>query len=771
MSRVPSFRATLAALFLVPVTAAAAERPIILNVDATDAPRKLLHARLVIPAEPGPLTLYFPKWIPGEHQPSGPINDLSGLRISAGGKSLPWRRDDVELYAFHCDVPEGADTVQVALDYLGSTAKEGYTSGAAMTAKLTILNWNWVLLYPKGRPVRDIQVHASLALPPHWKLGTALPIETTKDAVTEFKVASLETLVDSPVLCGAYLKEVPLGEKDGRPHFLVLACDQADGLALSDDLKKHYERLVTEAGALFGARHYRSYRFLVTMSDHIRSDGIEHHECSDNRVPERFLLDDSYRKNWHAWLLAHEYVHSWNGKYRRPDGLATPDYQQPQKTRLLWVYEGLTEYLGFVLAGRSGLFTPELTNENWAIVADWAKNQRGRTWRPMQDTATAAPFLYGARSEWGSRRRSTDFYDEGALLWLDVDTLIREKTGGKKSLDDFCQAFFGGQSGAPEVKPYTLDELARALNAVTPYEWKTFLEKRVNATSPEPPLDGLRRGGWEVTYKDTAGELFKTHDSEDKVINLTCSIGLQLKEDGTVVDVIPGMAADKAGVGPGMKLLAINDRRWASERLHQAVAATQDSKGKLVFLLENEDYFKSFTLDYSGGEKYPRLKRTEGKPDVLGEIFKAKAARARADGREAGAMRPGSSRYGSDAGYTETWRMTADNPMPRTTSDLYRRGNVAGPRLAHVRVGKDIVPYQRNGIDWVAARSGGVSTFSVPVPGRNWWLLPAGSDYPDELLVVNDHGDHYNWEPRVDLSLVDFLALLASVESAFRKIS
>jgi predicted metalloprotease with PDZ domain len=624
MSRLATSRAALAALFLLPLTAGAADRPIVLTVDATQAPRKLLHARLVIPATPGPMTLYYPKWIPGEHSPSGPINDLSGLEMRAGGKPLTWRRDDVDLYAFHCDVPEGADEVEVSLDYLGSTAKEGYTSGASMTAQLAVLNWNWVVLYPKGRPVREIQVRASLALPHHWKLGTALPVETTKDSVTEFKTASLETLVDSPVLCGAHVKEVPLGEMDGRPHFLILACDSADGLELSAELKGRYERLVAEAGALFGARHYRSYRFLVTMSDHIRSDGIEHHECSDNRLPERFLLDDSYRKHWYAWLLAHEYVHSWNGKYRRPDGLATPDFQQPQKTRMLWVYEGLTQYLGFVLAGRSGLFTPEITKENWAVIADWAQNQRGRAWRPLQDTATAAPFLYGAKSEWASRRRGVDFYDEGALLWLDVDTLIREKTGGKKSLDDFCRAFFGGKDGPPEVKPLTFDELARTLNEVAPHDWKDFLEKRV-ASPTEPPLDGLKRSGWGVTYKDTAGDLFKTRDSEDKTINLTCSIGLLLKDDGVVVDVIPGKAADKAGIGPGMKLLAINDRRWTSERLHQAVAATQDGKVKLVLLMENDDYFRSFALDYSGGEKYPRVKREEGKPDMLAEIFKPRA--------------------------------------------------------------------------------------------------------------------------------------------------
>jgi predicted metalloprotease with PDZ domain len=614
----------LTAFFLVPLPAFADEpaRPIELSVDATAAPRKLLHARLVIPAAPGPLTLYYPKWIPGEHAPTGPITELSGVKFRAGGKAVAWRRDDVDLYAFHCTVPEGADALEVTLDYLAPANKDAFTSGISATERLLILNWNQVLLYPKGRPVREQQVRASLTLPRDWKLGTPLPIEETKGTTTRFKAVSLETLVDSPVLCGVHLKEVPLGPKDGPPHFLVLACDSASGLELAPELKAQYEKLVAEAGALFGARHYRSYRFLVTLSDAFRPDGIEHHECSDNRLPERFLRDDSYRKQWEMWLLAHEYVHSWNGKYRRPEGLATSDFQQPMKTRLLWVYEGLTQYLGFVLAARSGLYTPELTRENFALIADWARSQRGRTWRPLDDTTTAAPHLYSARQEWASRRRGVDFYDEGALLWLDVDTLLRDKSGGKKSLDDFCRAFFGGKDGPPEVKPYTLDDLVRALNDVVAHDWKGFLAKRVTATEAEPPLDGLTRGGWKVVYDDKRGEVLKAREEEDKTINLTSSIGLLLKDDGQIIDVVPQTAADRAGIGPGMKLLGVNHRRWTADRLREAVETTRKGREKLVLLLENHEYFKTVTLDYSAGEKYPHLERVRDKPDVLGDILR-----------------------------------------------------------------------------------------------------------------------------------------------------
>jgi predicted metalloprotease with PDZ domain len=609
-----------------PGRAADAHRPIELSVDATEAPRKLLHARLVIPAAPGPLTLYYPKWIPGEHMPNGPINDLSGLKIQAGGRPVAWKRDDVDLYAFHCIVPEGADAVEVTLDYLGPTAKEGYSAGVSMTARLAILNWHLVLVYPKGRPVRDQQVRACLTLPESWKLGTALPIEASNGARTQFQTVSLETLADSTVLCGAYLKEVRLGPAEGPPHYLILACDSPAGLELSPALNTQYDRLVAEAGALFGARHYHSYRFLVTMSDQIRPSGIEHHECSDNRVPERFLLDDTYRKIWTAWLLPHEYVHSWNGKYRRPEGLATVDFQQPMRTRLLWVYEGLTEYLGFVLAGRSGLYTPDLSRENLAVIADWARNQAGRTWRPLEDTAAAAPHLYASGTDWFHRRRTVDFYDEGALLWLDADTLIREKTGGKKSLDDFCRAFHGGHDGPPEVRPYTLDDVVQALNSVMEHDWMGFLERRLTATEPEPPLGGLTRAGWKVVYRDKPGELLKARDSQEKRVDLTTALGLLLKDDGTVIDVVPGKAADRAGVGPGMKVIAVNGRRWSAERLREGAAATRQGD-KVRLLLENGDYFQTVALDYSGGEQYPHLERDTSKVDLLEDILRPRTTK------------------------------------------------------------------------------------------------------------------------------------------------
>lgn len=619
-------------VLLAPATrASAAEpsfpRPIELHVDASEGPRRLLHAKLTIPAKPGPLTLYYPKWIQGEHAPNGPIADLSGLTIQAGGTPVPWRRDDVDLYAFHITVPESADAIEVALDYLAPSTKDtGSFTSASTTPRLTMVHWYTQVMYPQGWPVRDIPVHARLTVPEGWKVGTALPVETASGATTTFKTVSLETLADSPALCGRHFKEIALGTKAGAAHSLVIACDSAEGLQASPEVVGHYERLVAEAQALFGARHYRSYRFMLTLSDQLAHNAVEHHECSDNRLPERFFLDDTYRKQWTAWVLAHEYVHSWNGKYRRPDGLATPDYQKPMRTRLLWVYEGLTEYLGFVLAARSGLYTPELSQENFAVIANWAKHQGGRAWRPLVDTTVAAPFLYSARSDWESRRRGVDFYDEGALLWLDADTLIREKTGGKKSLDDFCKAFYGGSDGPPEVKPYTFEDIVSALNGVVEYDWKAFLDRRLNTAGAEVPLDGITRGGWKVVYRDKPGDLVKARDEEDKKIDLRGSLGVIVKDDGPIADVIPGGLADKAGIGPGMKLLAVNGRRLTGDRLKHAVAATKSGETKIALLLENGDYFHTATLEYSGGHRYPHLERVSGTPDRLSEIFRAKTA-------------------------------------------------------------------------------------------------------------------------------------------------
>jgi predicted metalloprotease with PDZ domain len=602
--------------------------PLTLLVDATDAPQKILHAKLVIPAKPGPLTLFYPKWIPGEHAPTGPIADLAGIKITAGGKALPWRRDEVDMYALHCKVPDGVKEVEVAVDYLAPSSKGGFSSAGSLTPKLAVINWNHLLLYPKGRPARDIYCRATLRLPKGWKLSTALSPAAQDGQETTFAPVSLEMLLDSPVLCGVHLREVPIGPANGTPlHFLVLAGDSAASVELNPVVKTCFDRLVAEAGALFGARHYESYRFLATLSDHVAHFGLEHHQSSDNRLPERALLDDRLRKSGWGQMLPHEYVHSWNGKYRRPADMVTDDFQQAQRTKLLWVYEGLTQYLGVVLTARCGLWTPEQFRDNLAWIAEWAQNQRGRTWRTLEDTAVTANVLYFARSDWASWRRSVDFYDEGVLLWLEVDTIIRQRSKGKRSLDDFCRRFHGGKNGPAALKPFTFDELVADLDAVEPFEWKAHLKKRLTSTAAQAPLDGIQRGGWKLSYAEEASPLQTANDAEFKQLDYTAALGMILKEDGTVQDVVPGRISAKAGIAPGMKLIAVNGRRWTAQVFRAAVA--QKKKGsKLELLMENGDYFKTHTLDYQDGLKYPRLERNSSVPDLLAAIVQPRMSLA-----------------------------------------------------------------------------------------------------------------------------------------------
>src|ERR1700757_4581811 len=421
-------------LLLVLLSFAANGPTVTLSVDASAAPRKIFHARLRIPAAPGTLTLYYPKWIPGEHAPTGPVNDLAGLKFWAGGQTLKWRRDTLDGWTINVEVPAGQNEVQADLDFLSpATFQGGFSAGSSATDKLAIISWNQVLLYPKGYRSDDINYTASLKIPDGWKFGTPLPITSQSGNEIHFAPASLTTLVDSPVITGEFLKVVPLAQDP--PTEMDIAADSAAALEPPQEVWDHYKSLVDQAQKLFGAHHYRDYHFLYTLSDHVAHFGLEHHESDDSRVDERALVDDTSR-NLSAGLLPHEYVHSWNGKYRRPADLATPDYQQPMQDDLLWVYEGLTNYLGFVLTARSGLLTNEQDRDDLAITAAQLDHLPGRQWRNLQDTADAAPQLYFSPQAWYSWRRRTDFYNESTFNWLWVDVFIREQTKGQKSIDD-----------------------------------------------------------------------------------------------------------------------------------------------------------------------------------------------------------------------------------------------------------------------------------------------------------------------------------------------
>jgi predicted metalloprotease with PDZ domain len=602
-----------------PAGVGAAPQTITLSVDATEAPRKLFHARQTMPVSPGPLTLVYPEWIPGEHGPTGPIVNLAGLKLTAGGKTIPWRRDEVDMYAFHLEVPAGARELDVALDFLSPTFAGGFTAGASTTSHLAIVTWNQLLLYPAGSNISDVMFKANLSLPAGWKFGTSLPVANQSAGKVDFAPVSLERLVDSPVLAGEYFLVIPLAVNPSNE--IDIAADNAADLEIKPELTMTLKRIVTEAVSLFGATHYTHYHFLLTLSDHTAHFGLEHHESNDSRVAERSLLDPALR-DVALGVLPHEFVHSWNGKYRRPAGLTTPNYQEPMKGELLWVYEGLTQYLGNLLAARSGLWTPEQYRDHLAESAADLDHRPGRTWRPLIDTTIAAQILYGAPGEWNSLRRSVDFYDEGWLIWLDTDTRIRELSGGKRSLDDFCKRFHGAPSTPPTVKTYGFDDVVATLNDVAPFDWRDFLLARLNSTDFHAPLGGIERGGWKLAYQAWPNGVLKDLEQARRGIEMGYSIGLRLNEDGSIADVIEGMAAAKAGIGPGMKILAVNGKAYSIEVLRDIVRASTDPRQQRIdLLIDNEGHVATYRLTYGEGEKYPVLERDQSKPDTLSRII------------------------------------------------------------------------------------------------------------------------------------------------------
>lgn len=579
---------------------------------------------MTIPATPGPLTLVFVKWIPGEHSPSGQITNLVGLKLSVAGKPLAWRRDDVDMFAFHCQVPAGETAVEASFEYLSPTQAFDYQGGVSATANLAIINWNQVLLYPKVANTDDLTFAAELRLPEGWQYGTALPVERSEGELVRFLPVSLTTLVDSPVIAGAYYRRIELTPGQSPPHYVDMVADSAAALDLAPETVAHFTRLVAEAGRLFGARHYRSYHFLVTLSDPVAHIAQEHHESSDDRLHEREFLDP----HWLAVdgdVLPHEFAHSWNGKYRRPAGIATSNFQEPMHGEMLWAYEGLTEYLGKLLATRSGFWTEEQYRENLALDAAMLDHRAGRTWRPLEDTAVAAQLLYFAPETWAARRRGTDFYPEGDLIWLEADALIRRESGGRRSLDDFCRLFHGGGSGPPIVKAYTFEDLTAALKQIQPYDWTAFFRARLTSTEAHAPVGGIEAAGWQPFYTEVNPGMLRAKEETQGIMDLSYSLGLTLEtsgaESGSIRDVIPGTPAALAGIGPGMKLAAVNGRRWSPAVLREALRAAKSSPQAIELLVENGGFFKTYRVAYHDGERFPHLERDPARPDLLEKIL------------------------------------------------------------------------------------------------------------------------------------------------------
>jgi len=621
-------RATAATPSLTAASSPAAA-PALIEVDAREAPRGIMSAHLRLPVTAGPLTLVYPKWLPGRHSPAGPLTSLGGPRFMADGRALSWRRDPVDMNSFSVDIPTGVRTLDADLEILTAPAPDGVVQGLetprTATESLLILEWNQLVLYPAGTRSDELSYQASVRLPDGWKFATALQTAAVTADGARFAPVSLTTLVDSTLLAGRYFRDIPLG---GAPTVtLHLAADTQVALNMSAETQRHYRNLVREAVELFGATHYNHYDFLWALTDQIMPDGLEHHESSDDRSPLRALLDDPIRRA-EANLLPHEYVHSWNGKYRRPAGIATPDYQAPMLDEMLWVYEGLTEYLGDVLAARSGLLTIQEFRDEFARIAAAMDSHSAREWRSLRDTTVSAQLLYYQSRAWASRlRRQDDFYQESALLWLEADALIRRESKGRKSLDDFCKLFYGGQSTEPKVVPYDFDAVVNALSAVQAHDWAGFWRERLDRLRPGAPLEGLQAAGWNLVLSSDPSTMHLAHEADDRDLDLHYSLGFYVDDEGaTLGDVVPRSPADLAGASPGSHLIALNGYKWSKELLHDTLAAPPDPSGKITLLVQKDDAFKTLELNYSGGERYPNLSRRPGTLDLLAKIAQPRAA-------------------------------------------------------------------------------------------------------------------------------------------------
>ncbi len=597
--------------------------PIVLSLDARDVAQRILHVGSEIPVAPGPLTLLYPKWIPGEHGPTGPLVNLVDLHLSVGGKEIAWERDPVEMYALHVVIPPGATVLSTRADFLYPGEGGNFSSGPGATDSLAVISWNTVALYPEGSSADTLRVVPSLRLPAGWSFATALVKQGEEGGEVHFAPVSLSTLIDSPVMAGAHLVDLDLGEHAGARHHLAIAADRAADLAGAEELSKPMSRLVAETLALFGAHHYGSYRWLLTLSDHVEHFGLEHHESSDDRVDEETLVQEASKRTLPG-LLAHEFVHSWNGKHRRPEGLLSPDYLRPMQGALLWVYEGLTEHLGLVLPARSGLWTPEYYRESLAAIAATLDTRTGRDWRPLGDTAVAAQILYGTPSDGRARRRGTDFYEESIFLWLDVDTLLREHSKGRVTLDDFCRRFYGGAGGAPSVIPYRREDVVKTLNDLVPFDWQGLFAERVDRVAPRLPMAGVERAGWRLVYDDKPNAAMADDDARRESHDWRFSLGFSVDKNDGVKEVLPDSPAGRAGMVAGEKLLGVGGHVYSARAVEAALAEAKGASAPIEVVTADGDALRTHHLDFHAGPRYPHLERIEGKPDVLGEILRAR---------------------------------------------------------------------------------------------------------------------------------------------------
>jgi predicted metalloprotease with PDZ domain len=592
-----------------------------LAVDATDNVRHIFRVHETIPVAGGaPLTLLYPRWLPGTHAPTGRIDQLAGLSIRAGNTRLEWSRDPLDVYAFHVNVPAGAAALELDFEILTATVAD--QGRVVMTPEMLNLEWNAVALYPAGHYARQIMFEPSVKLPDGWQLGTALEAVSINAGATSFKPVSFDTLVDSPMFAGRNFKRLELASEPVRVSLNVVA-DRPELLEITPEALTAHKNLVQQAYRLYGAHHYDHYDFLLALTDQMGGIGLEHHRSSENStIPNYFTEWD--RTADARDLLSHEYTHSWNGKFRRPADLWTPTFNVPMRDSLLWVYEGQTQYWGYVLAARSGLLTKQQALDAMAATAAAYDNRKGRQWRPLQDT-TNDPIAQNRRPiPWRSWQRAEDYYSEGELIWLDADTLIRELSKGEKSLDDFAKRFFGVNDGSYEPLTYTFDDVARTLNAVEPHDWAKFLRARLDAVGGEAPLDGIARGGYRLVYNDTPSDLFKASEARRRTTDLTYSLGLVIGREARITDVMWEGPAFKAGLTVGTQIVAVNGYAFDADRLKTIVKNSKAARDAIEFIVKNGDRYRNVRVDYHDGLRYPHLERVPATEARLDAILAAK---------------------------------------------------------------------------------------------------------------------------------------------------
>lgn len=598
--------------------------PVALTVELPNPAQQVFYVHEVMPVGPGPLTLYYPKYLPGDHAPDGPVEAMMGLEISAAGQRIAWRRDEVDMFTFHLTVPSGADRIDIRFQF---------PAADRVTPNLMGLQWNEVALYQAGYPTKVQMFQPAMVIPSAWQYATALtPQEHTGGSIT-FKPVPFNTLVDSPVIAGKYFREIDVTPAGSSVHrSLDMVGDTAASVDIADAQLAGYRHLVEQAQALFHSHHYDNYHFLFTLSDYVSTGGLEHHESSDDRArggartfadPDRFMLDAS--------LLPHEYTHSWNGKFMRPAELWQPNFEIPEHSQMIWVYEGLTVYLGDLLTARSGLWSPATWRDAVAYRAADMAHQTGREWRPLVDTTIGAQLLYGSPAAWANWRRQTDFYREGQLLWLAVDMKIRTLSQNRRSIDDFARQFFSVDDGSFITHTFTFDDVVNALNAVQPFDWSSFLHTWLDGTGEQVPLlSGIDSSGWRLDYSDqpsryeNAVENVGEEELSRKGVNRMASVGLFLDHQGKVEDVLWNGPAFKAGLAPGMTIIAIDGRPWSTEVLDSEIAQEQKSGKPLQITAKIDGVVGTYSVDYTGGPKFPHLVRVPGTTDYLQQILAPK---------------------------------------------------------------------------------------------------------------------------------------------------